>query len=65
MAVLCSQGRYDEADALYLRAIEVLEKALGPDHAWLAIGLNNRANVTRDQVIDLPCRRRLYAYNDA
>ncbi|CAM9170840.1 unnamed protein product, partial [Ectocarpus sp. 8 AP-2014] len=35
-------GKYDEADPLYLRAIEIGEKTLGPDHPALATRLNNR-----------------------
>ncbi|CAN0601310.1 unnamed protein product, partial [Ectocarpus sp. 12 AP-2014] len=38
-----TQGKYDEADPLYLRAIEIGEKTLGPDHPDLATRLNNRA----------------------
>ena len=34
---------YDEADRLYVQAIEMLEKTLGPDHPDLATLLNNRA----------------------
>ncbi|CAM9531172.1 unnamed protein product, partial [Ectocarpus sp. 12 AP-2014] len=38
-----TQGKYWEADPLYLRAIEIGEKALGPDHPDLGTWLNNRA----------------------
>ncbi|CAN0458451.1 unnamed protein product, partial [Scytosiphon promiscuus] len=34
-------GKYDEADPLYLRAIEIEEKTLGPDHPSVATSLNN------------------------
>ena len=44
------QGRYDEADGLYVRCIEVQEGALGPDHPELAVILNNRAILLRRQV---------------
>ncbi|CAB1106625.1 unnamed protein product [Ectocarpus sp. CCAP 1310/34] len=37
------QGKYEEADPLYLRAVEIGEKTLGPDHPTLAVWLNNKA----------------------
>ena len=36
-------GRYDEALPLYRRALQIHEKALGPDHASTATSLNNLA----------------------
>ena len=45
-----SYGKYDKADPLYLRAIEIGEKTLGPDHPDLATRLNNRAELLRAQV---------------
>ncbi|CAM9372606.1 unnamed protein product [Ectocarpus sp. 8 AP-2014] len=39
------QGKYTEADPLYLRAIEIGKKKLGPDHPDLAMWLNNRAGL--------------------
>lgn len=45
-----SQGKYDEADRLYLRCIEMEERNLGPDHPELAVGLNNRALLLKKQV---------------
>ncbi|CAN0537430.1 unnamed protein product, partial [Ectocarpus sp. 8 AP-2014] len=39
------QGNFTEADPLYLRAIEIGEQTLGPDHPALATCLNNRARV--------------------
>ena len=39
------QGKLDEADPLYLRAIEIDEKTLGPNHPDLATRLNNRAGL--------------------
>ena len=44
------QGKYAEADRLYLRAIEIGEKTLGPDHPDLAKRLNNRAGLLGEQV---------------
>lgn len=43
------QGKYAEADALYLRAIEVGEKMVGHDHPYLATSFNNRAELLRAQ----------------
>ncbi|CBN74854.1 TPR repeat-containing protein [Ectocarpus siliculosus] len=47
--LLESQGKYDEGDPLYLRAIEIGEKTLGPDHPALATSLNNRARMLEAQ----------------
>ena len=47
------QGKFKEADALSLRAVEIQEKALGPDHPELARGLTERADVLQAQVIPL------------
>ena len=57
MVALGLQGKLEEADELYLRAIGIQEKALGPDHSVLAVSLNNRAIGLRMQVIDLPSWR--------
>ncbi|CAN0605829.1 unnamed protein product, partial [Ectocarpus sp. 12 AP-2014] len=42
---LAFQGKYEQADPLYLRAIEIWEAALGPNHPEVASGLNNRAGL--------------------
>lgn len=55
LSFLVLQGKYDEADPLYLRAIAITEKALGPDHPSLAESLNNRAELLTAQVRK-PCR---------
>lgn len=59
--LLAAQGRYDEADPLYLRAIEIGERTLGPDHPDLAKWLNNRAGLLESQVrvnkLSWNCRR--------
>ncbi|CAN0418481.1 unnamed protein product [Ectocarpus sp. 12 AP-2014] len=47
--VLEKQGKYTEADPIYLRAIEVAEKMLGRDHPDLATSFNNRAELLRAQ----------------
>ncbi|CAN0184565.1 unnamed protein product, partial [Ectocarpus sp. 8 AP-2014] len=39
------QDKYTKAESLYLRAIEVQETMLGPDHQDLATTLNNRAGL--------------------
>lgn len=44
------QGKYAEAEPLYVRATEILEKALGPEHPNVATPLNNRAWLLRAQV---------------
>lgn len=44
------QGRYDEADALYARAIHIGQEVLGPKHAKLGAVLNNRALLLGKQV---------------
>lgn len=48
--MLVLQGKYCEADPLYLRTIEIGEKTLGPDHPTVAIRLNNRAILLGRQV---------------
>ncbi|CAN0390435.1 unnamed protein product, partial [Laminaria digitata] len=40
--LLAMQCKFEEADPLCLRAIEIGEKTLGPDHPSLATRLNNR-----------------------
>ena len=42
-------GKYKEAEPLYKRALEIREKALGPDHPDTATCLNNLALLYRDQ----------------
>lgn len=44
------QGMYTETEALYLRAIGIKEKVLGPDHHTVATTLNNLAELYRVQV---------------
>lgn len=46
-------------EALYLRALGILEEALGPDHNMVATALNNLAEVYRSQVrgVVSPCLR--------
>ncbi|CAN0505877.1 unnamed protein product, partial [Ectocarpus sp. 12 AP-2014] len=49
-SLLQSQGKYDEAEPLYIRAIAIREKALGPDHPDVASCLNNLAGLRQSQV---------------
>ena len=44
-----SQGKYDEAEPLYERALAICEKALGPDHPETAASLNNLATLREEQ----------------
>ena len=41
--LLRHQGRYREAKTVFVEALEVLERALGPDHLEVATSLNNLA----------------------
>ena len=43
------QGRYDEAEPLYERALEIKEEVLGPDHPDTAQSLNNLAALHESQ----------------
>jgi len=47
-----SQGNYDEAKALFERALGISEKALGKDHPTVAVRLNNLAHVLSDHFRD-------------
>lgn len=48
------QGELDEADALLTRAIEIKERALGPDHPSLATSLSALATILQAQVWEFP-----------
>ncbi|CAM9733325.1 unnamed protein product [Scytosiphon promiscuus] len=48
-SLLAIQGKFKEADSLYLRAIEIGENTLGPDHPDLAAWLKNRADLLKAQ----------------
>ncbi|MCH8269351.1 MAG: tetratricopeptide repeat protein, partial [Acidobacteria bacterium] len=43
------QGQYTEAELLYQRALEIREKALGPEHPDVAVSLNNLAEMYHTQ----------------
>ena len=45
------QGKYDEAQPLYRKAIEIGEKTLGKDHPDVATRYNNLADLLQEQVI--------------
>ncbi|CAN0490241.1 unnamed protein product, partial [Scytosiphon promiscuus] len=49
MAALDRQGKYQEAYTIYLRAIGIVEEALGPDHPSLVSGLASRAQALNAQ----------------
>ncbi len=42
-----TQGQYAQAEPLYLRALAILEKALGPEHPNVATSLENYADLLR------------------
>ena len=44
------QGKLDEADLVLVRAIDIQERALGPDDPSLATSLGDRAIVLKEQV---------------
>ena len=48
--MLAFQGKYEDAEPLYERATETLEKALGGDHPTVATALSSRADLLRAQV---------------
>ena len=49
------QGKYDEAEPLYVRAMAIDEKVYGPDHPEVARDLNNRAELLQQQVRAVRC----------
>ena len=49
-AFVTLQGKYDEAEPLYVRATEIREKVLGPDHPDVATALMSRAGLMQAQV---------------
>ncbi|CAN0549267.1 unnamed protein product, partial [Ectocarpus sp. 8 AP-2014] len=42
-------GKYDDAEPLYVRAIAIGEKTLGPEHPDLAVCLDNLAGLLYEQ----------------
>ncbi|WP_254921402.1 tetratricopeptide repeat protein, partial [Nodularia sp. NIES-3585] len=44
-----SQGRYDQAEPLYLQALELLKRLLGDNHPSVATSLNNLALLYESQ----------------
>ena len=46
-ALYYNQGQYAKAEPLYQRALEIREKALGPEHPDVATSLNNLAELYR------------------
>ena len=45
--VYYSQGKYTEAEPLFMRALAIDEKALGPEHPSVATNLENYAGLLR------------------
>lgn len=45
-----SQGQYEEAGRVNGRAMEIMERAKGPDYPDLAFILNSKATLLREQV---------------
>ncbi|CAN0188722.1 unnamed protein product, partial [Ectocarpus sp. 8 AP-2014] len=43
------QGKYEEAEPLYVLSIAIREKVLGPDHLDVTFGLENWAEFLRGQ----------------
>lgn len=50
LVFLAWQGKYDEAQPLYERAIVIWEASLGSDHAQVATGLSDLAGTLYAQV---------------
>ena len=48
---LANQGKYDDAEPLYKRALTIREKVLGPRHPDVASSLNNLASLLALQVM--------------
>ena len=48
---LANQGKYDDAEPLYKRALAIGEETLGPRHPYVASSLNNLATLLDSQVM--------------
>ena len=48
---LANQGKYDDAEPLYKRALTIFEETLGPRHPDVALSLNNLASLLQSQVM--------------
>ena len=48
---LANQGKYDDAEPLYKRALTIREETLGPRHPYVASSLNNLASLLQSQVM--------------
>ena len=46
-----NQGKYDDAEPLYKRALTIREETLGPRHPDVASSLNNIATLLYSQVM--------------
>lgn len=59
------QGKYAEAEPLYMRTQEIVEKSLGPDHPDVATIVSNRAELMKQQVRTENSRKFLVAMDRA
>ena len=48
---LANQGKYDDAEPLYKRALVIREETLSPRHPDVATSLNNLASLLNSQVM--------------
>ena len=48
---VANQGKYDDAEPLYKRALAILEETLGPRHPDVAGSLENLASLLQSQVM--------------
>ena len=51
-----TQGKYDKAEPLYVRALAIREKVLGADHHSTAQSCNNLAGLYKSQVSGMHMR---------
>jgi len=52
--VLDSQGKYEAAEEMHRRALELCEKVLGPEHPSTLVSMNNLARMLDSQKISHP-----------
>ena len=47
--IYSNQGRYEEAESLYLEALEIRKRLLGQEHPYVAESMNNLAFIYKSQ----------------